>query len=180
LEPKLFKLLRVRGPALRGPLAFVVLDSTDSETGAVTFPEGVPPGETDAAITSPTAPADFVSLRFVLTRDDVDQDQGGELWAYQLKALPGSPRQRLIQLPLWCYDWEQDARGQRVGGQGEAFARLSALEALEGSGQSVTFQDFDTGQSVQAVIERLSFSQEAPPPGQGGWGGVITIVLRTV
>lgn len=180
LEPKLFKLIRVRGPALVGPLAFVVLDQYDSEASTAVYPEGEAPGEYDATISNPVGPSDFISLRFVLTRDDLDPSAGGELWAYQVKALPGGPRQRLIQLPMLCYDWEQDNQGLRVGGTGQAFMRLNALEHLEASGESVMLQDFDTATNTPCVIERLTFTQSAPPPRAEGWGGIVTITLRTI
>ena len=180
LEPKIFKLVRTRGPVLEGPLALQVLDQNDTASSSHTYPEGESPGVDDVAITSPTAPSDFISLKYTLTRDDVNLDAGGEFTGYQLKGLPGGPRQRLITLPLWCYDFEKDAHGARAGGHGSAFDRLTAVEDLESSGVSLTFQDFNTNTNTQVVIERMQFMQTAPPPRFEGWGGVLTVVLRTL
>lgn len=180
LEPKLFKLLRVRGPVLEGPLAYIILDSDDNEAGSFTFPEGDSPGISDVAITSPADPTDFISIKFVLTRDDIVDTAGGEFTGYQIKALPGGPRSRLLTLPLWCYDWERDAKGVRIGGRGAAFDRLSAIEELEATGQSITLQDFNTGTSTQCFVEKIQFMQTTPPPGIEGWGGILTVTLRTL
>jgi hypothetical protein len=179
LEPKLFKLIRVRGPALEGPLSYIILDSNDSETGSHIFSLGVSPGEADSAVEQPAEPADFISVKFVFGRNEATI-KSGELWAYQLKALPASPRQRLIQLPVWCFDFEQDRFGVRSGGQGSAYTRLTQLEEFERTANSTTLQDFDTGINTAVVVERVSFEQTDPPPHAKGWGGRIMLTLRTI
>lgn len=180
LEPKLFKLLRVRGPALQGPLAFSVVDELDSESGAYNFSEGESPGIGDVAITSPAEPQDFVSLKFALNRDDVTPSVGAMFTGYQLKALPATIRQRLIQLPLLCFDLETDAAGNRHGATGTATDRLSELEDLERTGNSVILQDLSTGTSQACVIEQIRFQQTGPPPVHSGYGGLILLTLRTI
>lgn len=180
VEPKLYKLIRVRGPVLSGALSYIVLDQGDHESGPHTFPELSYPGASDAAIDSPSDPQDFISVKFLFNRAVGDVSKGAEMWAYQLKALPGSRRQRMIQLPMFCFDFEVDRAGARSGGNRTARARLAALEALEATGNTVTLQDFDADENVQCVIDRLTFRQSAPPSMFMGWGGIITITLRTV
>lgn len=180
VEPKLFKLLRLRGSVLEAPLAVVFIDQSDSDAGSHLFPTGREPGEQEIGLFSPTKPIDFMSLRFEFNRDTVDLSVGPLISAYQVKALPGSPRQRLIQLPLLCFDWETDRHGQRRGGNGHAASRLLALEAVERTGNTVVLQDFDIGENVECVIEQLNFEQTAPPPKVEGWGGILTATLRTL
>lgn len=180
LEPKLFKLLRVRGPALAGPLSFSVFDELGSEGGSFNFAEGESPGVADVAISSPTEPQDFVAIRFTLGRDDVNTAAGGMFVGYQLKALPATIRQRMIQLPLLCFDFEIGPAGNRRGADGTALARLTALENLERAGNSVVLQDLaaDTVESV--VIEQVRYQQSVPPPAHSGFGGLILLTLRTI
>lgn len=180
LEPKLFKLLRVRGPALTGPLSFSVIDELGSESGSYNFAEGESPGTADVAIASPSEPQDYISIKFTLGRDDISPALGGMFVGYQLKALPATIRQRMIQLPLLCFDFEVDAVGNRHGAADTALDRLTSLENLERTGNSVVLQDLsaDTNQSV--VIEQVRFQQTAPPPAASGFGGMILLTLRTV
>lgn len=180
LEPKLYKFVRVRGPILEAPLALIVLDQNDSIAGTHLFPLAQEPGQNEITLFSPASPIDFASLRFQFTRDGTDTTIGPTIWAYQLKALPASPRQRVIELPLWCFDWEVDRSGQRRGGNGAAQKRIMALEDAERSGNTVILQDFDIGENSEVAIERVRFEQTAPPPRFEGWGGVITATLRTV
>lgn len=178
LEPKLFKRVKVRGPALVGAISFQVLDEGDHPAGSYTYRLGRGPGETEAAITSPSTPQDFVSLKFTLQTGTAGG--GGEFWGYQLMALPGAQRQRMIQLPVWCFDWERDGKGQRRGATGSAFQRLSQLEALEKAGSAVVFQDLDNRVNTNCVIEQVSFKQTTPPEYMDGLGGIVTLTLRTV
>lgn len=180
LEPKLYKLVKARGPALTGPLSVTVLDQYDNEAGSYTYPEGQGPGESDVGISSPAEAQDFLSLKFTLARDDVDVSQGAELWGYQLKALPGTLRQRMIQLPLLCYDWEEDILGNKTGGEGTAVSRLLALEDLERTGNTLVLQDFDASTNTTCVIEQVRFQQTAPPDRAKGFGGIVTVTVRTV
>lgn len=180
LEPKLFKLLRVRGPALTGPLSFSVLDELDSESGSYNFAEGESPGVSDVAITSPVEPQDYVSLKFTFTRDDITLTNGGMFAGYQLKSLPATVRQRMIQLPLLCFDFEMDSAGYRHGADGTAADRLAALEDLERAGNSVVLQDFVTGTNQSCVIEQVRYQQTSAPPVHSGYGGLLLLTLRTI
>ncbi len=178
LEPKDFRLYKVRGPAPNGGLSVQVLDQYDTAGVAYSYSTTVPPGDSDIAITSPAEPQDFVSLRFTLTRSGTDSAVSPEVWAYQLKALPGGSRQRMVQVPLLCFDWERDSNGNRRGGEGTAMTRLYALESLEREGATVQYQDFVTGETATAAIEQIRFVQDAPPSGASGFGGIVVATLR--
>lgn len=183
LEPKLFKLMRVRGPELDAPLGVEAIDMFGTESIAHTFPSGTVPGTSDVLIGIPPVPQDFISLRFTLNSaldDDDARTLTAELNGWQVKAWPAPSRQRIFQLPVWCYDFETDKRGARVGALGRAVARLLQIEGIESAGNEITFQDFDMGVAYTCVIEALEFRQQAPPPQYQGYGGILTFTLRTL
>lgn len=180
LEPKLYKFVRVRGPILQGALSYTILDQNDSLSGTQLFPEGLSPGLNDSLISSPTGPQDYLSIKFSLNRDPVTTGQGAQLLGYQLKALPGMPRQRVIQLPLWCFDTEEDNVGNTQDLEGSAYSRLTALEELDAAGDVVILQDLNTATNYRCVIDRVSFRQVTPPLRFAGWGGIVIVTLRTV
>lgn len=183
LEPKLFKLMRIRGPVLDAPLGVSAIDMFGTATPAHTFAAGTVPGITDVQIGIPPTLQDFISLKFTLN-SDLDDDElrtlGAEMNGWQVKAWPSPPRQRIIQLPVWCYDFESDKNGARVGYLGAAVTRLLAIEEAEASGSEITFQDLDMGVNYSCVIEGLEFRQTAPPPHFQGFGGILTFTLRTL
>lgn len=179
LEPKNFRSFRLRGPELDGQLGVSVIDNSGTETPVINFGVGQTPGTSD--VTLPTGLLqDFMQLKFTLQSSGLTNDIGALMYGWQMKALPGSPRQRMIQLPLLCYDFEVDAHGQRVGGTYSAMSRVLALEALESQGGVTSFQDFNAGLSYDVYLEGIEFVEVDPPPGWSSWGGIVTVQLRTV
>lgn len=178
LEPKVFRSIRVRGPQLDGTLGISIIDENGTISPVNTYGLDQTPGADDLTLPGPDH-RDFLSFRFVLN-ESADHTSGAKLHGWQVKALPASPRQRLIQLPLWCFDFEKDRNGQRVGKHGGAKERLLALENIEAQGGIVQFQDLDIDQANDCFIESLEYEQTDPPPHFKGWGGIIFIQLRTV
>lgn len=178
LEPKVFRSIRVRGPLLTGTLGVSVIDEAGTVTPLYSYGVDQTPGEDDLTITGPDL-RDFLSFRFTLNQS-ANTLTGAELNGWQVKALPGSPRQRMIILPLWCYDFEKDRHGQRVGGHRRAIGRLMALENLEATGSIIQFQDLTSNTAGDVFIEEMEFEQSDPPPRFEGWGGIIRVTLRTV
>lgn len=179
LEPKSFAQIKTRGPSLAGGLSVQILDQYDNAGSSYTYTTQASPGESDISITSPAVPQDFVSVKYTLTRSSGTPSTGAEMWGYQLRALPVAMRQRMIQVPLLCFDWERDSLGNRRGSEGSAMLRLFNLEDLE-QDASVMFQDLSTGETAQCAIEQIRFMQDAPPTGMSGFGGVILLTLRTL
>lgn len=180
LEPKLFKQLRVRGPSLQGALSITTIDSNDSEFPIVTL-NGTDPGSDDIGLSSPSTPQEFLSLKFGFSRSGSDSTVGAELFGYQLKALPGTARKRMIVLPLLCFDAEKDGRGPKTGRDGYAIERLEALEELEDAGNVVILQDLKRDINYECTIEDIRFVQASPPRGsENAWGGYLFVSLRTV
>lgn len=179
LEPKLYKLLRVRGPILDGSLGISAIGPSGIESPLLNIAQGVMPSA-DIDIRTPSGPQEYLSLRFVFTRSTTDLTLGAEISSYQLKALPGTTRTRLIQLPVLCFDMEKDAQDQQWGGEGTAIVRLQTIEAIEAAGDTILWQDFATNTGMLVTIEQLEFIQSAPPHNAEGWGGYLNITLRTM
>jgi hypothetical protein len=126
-------------------------------------------------------PMRYLSLRFELARGGTSETP--TIHSYQLNALPAVAPQRLITLPLLCYDDEQARSGQRYGTDGYCQDRLTALQLLEDAAVPLVFQDYTTGSDVgqTVVIEGIRFVQMTPGNADSGnRGGILYLQLRTV
>jgi hypothetical protein len=135
----------------------------------------------DLAVVFPEVSTD-ASFRFTLYRNSSDATTGAVIYGYSAKALPTPTRARVIQIPLFCFDRETDKLGNLLGYEGYARTRLSALEAVEGVGETVVIQDFTAGgEPIEAVIEQITFIRSTPPNRNfSGFGGIVQVVARTV
>jgi hypothetical protein len=186
LEPKNFKRLRCRGDYSNGGLilAPVGSDGTVYETAIYNSTLGTP----EISTINPPGSQEFIGLKFTLSRyeDPTDLSStkdtlGPTFKGYQLRSLPATPRQRLIQLPLYCFDVETDRYNVQVGYDSRALERVQALEDLETTGDEVIFQDFTTGEQVTVVIDSVGFQRATPPSGGfSGFGGNLTVIVREV
>lgn len=186
LEPKNFKRIRARGDYSSGGLLIAPVDEdgTVYETAIYNKILGTP----EISIINPPGSQEYVSFRFTLSRleDPTDVDStldtlGPTFKGYQVRSLPATPRQRLVQLPLYCYDLETDRYNVQVGYDTRAFERVKELENLESTGDEVIFQDFTTGEQSIAIIESVSFQRATPPSGGfSGFGGNLTVIIREV
>jgi hypothetical protein len=181
-EPKLYKFISVRTPTmLGGTVQLSVLGQDGSETPYVTFGPSFSPGTGDVSISAPSGPQNWIALRFTFGRGVSDATAGGVLNAWQVKALPGSIRQRLISHTFLLFDEEMDKGGQRVGTDGYTRERFEDFKALARAGDVVTFQELAEGLSTLVIIDDWKYTQLAPPgPGGSTLGGYLTVVLRTV
>jgi hypothetical protein len=186
LEPKNFKRLRARGNYNNGGLLLAPVgeDGTIYETAIYNSTIGTPEINT----INPPGSQEYIGLRFTLSRyeDPTDLSStkdtlGPTFKGYQLRALPATPRQHLIQLPLYCYDVETDRYNVQVGYDGRSWERIQALEDLETTGDEVIFQDFTTGEQITVVIDSVGFQRATPPSGGfSGFGGNLTVIVREV
>jgi len=186
LEPKNFKRVRCRGDYDNGGLliAPVGSDGTVYETAIYNSTIGTP----EINIINPPGSQEYIGMRFTLSlyEDPTDinstLDTTGPIFkGYQLRALPATPRQHLIQLPLYCYDVETDRYNVQVGYDGRSWERIQALEDLESTGDEVIYQDFTTGEQITVVIDSVGFQRATPPSGGfSGFGGNLTVIVREV
>lgn len=179
LEPKVYKLLRPRANVTFGNLVIQTVASSGAEFAVTTVFQGQQPLESSTPY--PVGAQEFLSYKFTLQRSTTDTSQGPILDGYQVKGLPATPKQRLIQFPVFCYDQETDSIGNQIGYEGRAYDRLKELETIENTGDTVRVQDFRTGETFVAMIEEVDFMSMTPPgPRFNGFGGMLTITVRTV
>lgn len=180
-EPKLYKFFSVRTPApLTGTVAVAVLPEGGGEIPYITYSGSSSSGTKDVATPQPVGPQNWFGLKFTLGRDPVDFSLGGVLNGWQVKALPGSIRQRIITVPVLLYDNEKDRAYQSYGYEGFARERLEQFKAIARSGDTYLFQELSEDLVTEVVIDDWEFRQDGPPAPAGALGGVLTMVLRTV
>jgi hypothetical protein len=179
MEKKHFKLVKVR---IASPFEGTVAISTIAKDGDVSSIITV--GDAASAdqdfTTNISTAQEQLAFRFTLGRSTIDASKGGGIVGYQVKALPANKRTRSISLPLLCYDFEQDRNNIMVGWDGRAWSRLSALEDIESNGNTITIQDFTSGEQVEGLIEKVTFDRISPPDRRfQGFGGIIYVQVRT-
>lgn len=181
-EPKLYKFVSLRTPVpLEGNVSLSVIDQTGNEIPYITYTPTFPPGNNDVGTPEPAGPQNYISLRITLTRNATDPTVGGVLNGWQIKALPGSIRQRLIQHTWLCFDEEADKGYQRMGTDGYARRRLQDFQALARAGDVVVYQELYDNLATLVVIDDWKFTQTASPgPNGSTLGGYLTVTLRTV
>jgi hypothetical protein len=179
LEPKNYKFIRARGDFTYGAMDIYAIDASNNTYTIISYNSSV--GTPEAATTNPEGPQEYLSYKFTLSRSATSTSQGPVFKGYQIKSLPATARQRVIQFPVWCYDVETDRYNVKTGYEGRAWERIQTLEDIEKLGDIVNIQDFTTGERVQGIIERVNFTRKTPPSGQfDGFGGVLIITVRTV
>ena len=179
LEPKNFKRLLGRGDFTYGSMTLETVDKNNVEYDHISYDSSVSPIEVTTS--SPATAQEYVAYKFILYRDGTTTSSGPTFKGYQAKATIATPRQRVIQFPIYCFDLETDRYNSMIGYDGKAFEKIQALEDIEQEGDVLTWQDLTTGESRQAVIEQISFSRMTPPDKRfSGFGGVIQVTIRTV
>lgn len=179
VEPKLFKYGSVHGGWTGEGRVWVTTPSGELPTPSLDYTGATDPMDFSLV----PGPLPWVALRFELVGG------GGQLSDWQVKALPATPRQRIIQLVLRCADAEADKHGnkhvQRPGPNrlGWGYQRLRDLEALEAAGDAVTLQQFLPGMPVltnQVLIDQLTFRETHRATQTEGMEGVITLTCRAL
>ena len=179
LEPKNFKRIVGQGSFTFGSMSVQTVDVNNNIYDSVSYDSAI--GNPEVIITQPTGAQDAMGLRFRLYRDATDNTKGPTFKGYQLKAVPATPRTRIISIPLMNFDSETDKYNSTLGYEGRAIERLAALENAESGGDVVTFQDFRTGEIRQCLIEEVKFTNTSPPDKRfTGYGGIINLTIRTV
>jgi hypothetical protein len=179
LEPKNFKRLLGRGDFSKGSMTLNTVDEDGTVYDVITYDSAVPPVEVTTS--QPANAQEYLAYKFTLYRDATTSSLGPTFKGYQAKATIATPRQRVIRFPVYCFDVETDKYNVLTGYEGRAKDRINALEAVEENGDVLTFQDLITGEFRQCVVEQIQFNRMTPPDrGFSGFGGIITITIRTV
>ena len=177
IEDKVFKTLHVNIDNTNGGLTVQSISKSGNEYTIANFGAGdvIEP----FAVAYPLGVQEYVSFRFNFTPKTSTVTP--VFSAYQLKALPAIARQRFIQYPVLCYDLETDKFGNQIGYEGYAFKRLTDLEDLESTGDTIRVQDFRNGETFLGVIEELNYMNRTPPSARfAGFGGMLIVTIRTV
>ena len=179
LENKIFKLLTPRFNTTDGGLSILSVAADGTEFNLGVFTQG---SELDqVGIPYPQGPQQYLGFKFVMTRSSTDSTKGPLFTGYQVNSLPSIPRQRLIQFPVMCYDGESDKFNNKVGYEGSAYDRMSALEQIENVGDTIRVQDFRTGESFLGLIEEMDFTNKTPTDKRfTGYGGVLLVTIRSI
>jgi hypothetical protein len=179
LEPKNFKRLLARGDYTYGEMTLETVDKDGVEYDHITYNYAIP--SIEVTTSNPATAQEYVAYKFIIYRDATDTTKGPTFKGYQAKATIATPRQRVVQFPVYCFDIETDKYNTVVGYEGRAFDRIKLLETIEETGDVITWQDLSTGESRQAIIEQVTFTRMTPPDKRfDGFGGVLEIKIRTV
>ena len=179
LEKKNFKRLLGRGNFTYGSMTLDTVAEDGTEYDVISYDATV--GAPEVTTSSPAVAQEYLAYKFIMYRDGTDSSKGPQFKGYQAKATIATPRQRVMQFPVYCYDIETDRYNVLLGYEGRAFDKIRLLEDIEGNGDVITWQDLTTGESRQAVIEQVTFTRLTPPDKRfDGFGGVLQITIRTV
>jgi hypothetical protein len=184
LEPKNFKRVRARGDYTFGGMIIspVASDNTVYETAVYNTTYGSP----EISIENPQGSQEYIGLKFSLSLYEEPGDttstldtSGPIFKGYQLRSLPATPRNHLIELPLYCFDVETDRNNVRTGYDGRSWERIQRLEDLDSAGDEIIFQDFRTGEQISGIVESVAFNSATPPSANySGFGGYLTVLIR--
>ena len=179
LEPKIFKLLFPRFISTDGGLSLQSIDAAGTTYNIGSYSQGEP--ITEGGIPYPASAQEYLGFKFTFTRSTADSTLGPTFNGYQIKSLVATPRQRLIQYPVFCYDHESDKFGVEVGYEGSAFSRMQQIETVENLGDTLVVQDFRTGESFIGLIEEMDFINRTPTDKRfSGFGGTLLVTIRSV
>jgi len=181
LENKHFKRVNVRlGSPVQGSVGISTIQKNGSVTNVISVTSDAI-ADQDIGTQIAGQGLDQLALRFTLNRVSGDATKGPTFQAYQLKSLIAMPRYRVLEIPVMNYDFEADRYNIATGYEGRAWDRLQKLETIEGTGDTITFQDFTSGEQVSCVIEQISFERMSSPDRRfKGYGGVVYVQVRTL
>jgi hypothetical protein len=161
-------------------VAFSLLTVDGTEIPYITYGPTFQSNTGDVSTPQPATRQNWIALKFTLSRGS-DPTVGGVLNGWQVKALPGATRQRIITHTFLLFDEEMDKGGQRLGGDGYARGRFQAFQSIAKTGDVVVFQELVENISTLCIVDDWKFTQLAPPgPNASTLGGYLTVVLRTV
>ena len=179
LEKKNFKRLLGRGNFTYGSMSLNTVAQDGTVYDVISYDASV--GAPEVTTSSPAVAQEYLAYKFIMYRDGTDASKGPQFKGYQAKATIATPRQRVVQFPVYCYDIETDSYNVLLGYEGRAFDKIRLMEDIEANGDVVTWQDLTTGESRQAVIEQVTFTRLTPPDKRfDGFGGILQITIRTV
>jgi len=179
IEPKFFRFVNVKCKTGEGDsIDISVIDESDIETGLTTVTTGL--SNIENLISTPSKSQERISFKFTFNNSNTDTSLP-ILRAWQTKAIPAVRRQRMIQVPLSCFDFESDRYNISFGWENRALELIQKLEQLEETGKFVTITDYRMDETFIGVIEQVEFSNETSPDrNSSGFGGLLTLTIRKI
>jgi hypothetical protein len=179
IEPKFFRFINARCKTGTGDsISISVTGDNGIETELTSVTTGL--SSVENLITNPSSSQELISFKFTINNSNVTATIP-VLNAWQLKSIPAVRRQRMVQIPLSCFDFESDRYNVSFGWEGRALESLQRLEQLEETGKFVTVTDYRMEETFVGVIEQVEFANEtAPDKSSSGFGGLITITIRKI
>lgn len=179
VEPKFFRSVSVKCETGTGDnILTEIIDQNENIFNVATITTGL--SNYENIIQYPSKSQERISLKFTFNNANSDASLP-VLRAWQIKAVPAVRRQRMIQIPLSCFDVEMDRYNKEFGYSGRAFYILQRLEALEETGKFVNIRDLRTGEIFTGVIEEVQFlGESSPDKNSNNFGGLVTITVRKI
>jgi hypothetical protein len=177
VEPKFFRYINLQCTTGAGDnITISVVNKENSEITQAVVTEGL--SNLDILLSAIPDKEEYVAFKFTFNNVTEDQELP-VLEAYQIKATPGTRRQRMYQYPLSCYDNEMDRFGSQFGYTGRAMEFIQRLEAIEETGRFVSITDYRVGEQYQGIIEEVRFTNESSPDkDNSGFGGLLIVTVR--
>jgi len=177
VEPKFFKYLQSRGLVGNGDsISVKTIDSAGTEYDIISL-DATTLGE-NIELSQPYGGQEFIAIKYTFNNGSPITNYP-VLQSYQLKSVPGVPRQRIYSFPLSCYDKEMDKYNSVFGYQGRAYDVIEKLEELESIGDFVLIQDYRNNESFKGIIEQVQFINESSPDkDSSGFGGLLLVTVR--
>lgn len=185
-ERKIFKYIAVDIEPLAGSITIDCVLPNESLNRVIIFNTQGKGEFEQTTLPSDLGPQRSLGFLFTFNRSGTDTTAGPILHSYAVKAVSAVKPQRLIQLPLSCFDKEAWVTGQLDGSDGWARDRLFALHALEDGADLVLWQDFTSAEGTtgrQVKIDSVRYTQVAPAHAtqtDRNYGGIVELLLRTM
>lgn len=178
-EPKYFKWLNINTEFdIEDSISVTTIDSNHNTYDLAVINNVT--NAKDLEIHNPSGKQELLALKFTFNNNSPNTNTP-RLMSYRIKAIPGMPRQRLIQYRLSCYDIEQDRYNSQFGYIGRAYDLLTHMEILEEAGDFILVTDWRTGESYTGTIETMRFENTASSDkNSSGYGGILTVTVRKV
>lgn len=179
VEPKYFRSVSVKCETGTGDSIYAeIIDQNNNKYGISEITTGL--SNYDNIIETPVSSQERVSLKFTFNNATTDTALP-TLRAWQIKAVPAVRRQRMIQIPLSCFDIEMDRFNKEFGYPGRASSVLQRLELLEETGKFIQVTDFRTNEIFTGVIEEVQFlGESSPDKNSDNFGGIVTVTIRKI
>jgi hypothetical protein len=178
-EPKFFKFFSIDGRVSDGDTITVTTIDSDGNEYDLLNVDGLNVNK-DIEINQPAGSIEKLALKFTFNNGTPNTTLP-VLESYQIKALPATRRQRIIQYPLSCFNNEKDRFNTQFGYPTRAYDMMNALEILEEQADFVSVHDYRTDEVYTGLVEEVRYSNESSPDkNNDNFGGLLLVTIRKI